>query len=29
MNYTTKEIAEITQSQIIGDKNLQIQHIAF
>ena len=29
MNYTTKEIAEITQSQIIGDKNLQIHHIAF
>lgn len=29
MNYSTKEIAEITQSQIIGDKNLQIQHIAF
>lgn len=29
MNYTTKEIAEITQSQIIGNKNLQIQHIAF
>ena len=29
MNYSTKEIAEITQSQIIGDKNLQIHHIAF
>ena len=29
MNYTTKEIAEITQSQIIGNKNLQIHHIAF
>ncbi len=29
MNYTTKQIAEITQSQIIGNKNLQIQHIAF
>ena len=29
MNYTTKQIAEITQSQIIGDKNLQIHHIAF
>lgn len=29
MNYTTKEIAEITQSQIIGDKNLQVHHIAF
>lgn len=29
MNYTTKEMAEITQSQIIGDKNLQIHHIAF
>ena len=29
MNYTTKEIAEITQSLIIGDKNLQIHHIAF
>lgn len=29
MNYTTKEIAEITQSQIIGDKDLRVQHIAF
>lgn len=29
MNYTTKEIAEITQSQLIGDKNLHVQHIAF
>lgn len=29
MNYSTKEIAEITQSQIIGNKNLQIHHIAF
>lgn len=29
MNYTTKEIAEITQSQIIGDKDLHVQHIAF
>lgn len=29
MNYSTKEIAEVTQSQIIGNKNLQIHHIAF
>ena len=29
MNYTTKQIAEITQSQLIGDKNLHVQHIAF
>jgi alanine racemase len=29
MNYTTKQIAEITQSQLIGDKDLPIQHIAF
>ncbi|GGP03467.1 bifunctional UDP-N-acetylmuramoyl-tripeptide:D-alanyl-D-alanine ligase/alanine racemase [Cloacibacterium rupense] len=29
MNYTTKEIAEITQSQLIGDKTLHVQHIAF
>lgn len=29
MNYTTKQIAEITQSQLIGDKNLHINHIAF
>lgn len=29
MNYTTKEIAEITQSQIIGDRDLRVQHIAF
>ena len=29
MNYTTKQIAEITQSQLIGDKNLYVQHIAF
>ena len=29
MNYTTKEIAEITQSQIIGAKNLLLLHIAF
>ena len=28
MNYTTKQIAEITQSQLIGDKNLHVQHIA-
>lgn len=29
MNYTTKQIAEITQSQLIGNKTLQINHIAF
>ena len=29
MNYTTKQIAEITQYQLIGDKDLPIQHIAF
>ncbi len=29
MNYTTKEIAEITQSQLIGDKNLHVQNLAF
>jgi alanine racemase len=29
MNYTTKQIAEITQSQLIGNKDLKIQHIAF
>jgi alanine racemase len=29
MNYTTKEIAEITQSQIIGDKDLSVQNLAF
>ena len=29
MNYTTKEIAQITHSQLIGDENLRIQHISF
>lgn len=29
MNYTTKELAEITEAQLIGDKDLPVQHIAF
>lgn len=29
MNYTTKEIAEISNSQLIGDPNLLIKNIAF
>lgn len=29
MNYSTKQIAEITQSKLIGDENLVIKNIAF
>ncbi|HQD45992.1 MAG TPA: hypothetical protein PK041_09910 [Kaistella sp.] len=29
MNYTTKQLAEITNSQLIGDENLHIKNIAF
>lgn len=29
MNYTTKQIAEITNSQIIGDENLHIKNISY
>lgn len=29
MNYTTKEIAEITNSKLIGDENLCVKNIAF
>ncbi|WHF50772.1 bifunctional UDP-N-acetylmuramoyl-tripeptide:D-alanyl-D-alanine ligase/alanine racemase [Chryseobacterium gotjawalense] len=29
MNYTTKQIAEITGSQLIGDENLHIKNIAY
>ena len=29
MNYTTKQIAEITGSQLIGDENLQLKNIAY
>ncbi|MGA9211220.1 bifunctional UDP-N-acetylmuramoyl-tripeptide:D-alanyl-D-alanine ligase/alanine racemase [Kaistella sp.] len=29
MNYTTKQIAEITESQLIGDENLHIKNIAY
>lgn len=29
MNYTAKQLAEITHSQLLGDKNLRVQNIAF
>ena len=29
MNYTTKQIAEITNSKLIGEENLCIKNIAF